>query len=310
MSLTACRECGTAVPANAHACPKCGASLAPVSYAAYRPAPRPPAPPERPWWRTASGWGNAAGWMVIAGACVLFGLFAVRASAAGDRREVEEAEMAREEEHMRRVNAWVQDTLATATLSDSAGRPVPTSARARRMWVTSRMRVERRVWEREIMERHGVKRSMSLDEWLTPRYQADAREYPAVGRYVEGRVAAIAEIEKTFPAWMEARTAALARESGMPAAEIRGLFPPDFGATAMDEARLAGVMLEFHRHFVRVDPRVHHAGGKNLRFEREDDVRAGSALVKTLNDAIAASDRTRESRLAREQAALARAIEA
>lgn len=309
MALTSCRECGTDVPGNAHACPRCGASMAPAALPAYRPAPRPPAPPERPWWRTVGGWMSAAGWTVIVGALALLAFSFVRGSMEAGRRETEKAEVAREEEYRRRVNVYVQDTSANAAVPERAGLSVPASDRARRMWVVSRMLVDRSSREREILERHGVRRTMSMTTWLTPRYQADARAFPEVGRYLEGRAAATAEIRKTSAAWMEERTAALARESGMPVQEIRALFPPDFAGVTEEEARLDDVMLEFHRHFVRVDPRVHHAGGKELRFEREDDVHRGNELVVTVNAATAAADRARERRLAVERAALARAIE-
>lgn len=252
---------------------------------------------------------SAAGWAVVVGALALLVIWFVRGSMEAGRRETEKAEVAREEEYRRSVNVYVQDTSANAAVPGRAGHPVPTSGRAKRMWVVSRMLVDRSSREREILERHGVRGTMSMTTWLTPRYQADARDFPEVGRYLEGRAAATAEIRKTSAAWMEERTAALARESGMPVQEIRALFPADFAGVTEEEARLEEVTLEFHRHFVRVDPRVHHAGGKELRFEREDDVRRGNELVVTLNAASAAADRARERRLAVERAALARAIE-
>lgn len=312
MSLTSCRECGTAVSNHSHACPKCGARMAPVSHAAYRPAPprpappRPPEEPERPRWLTAAGWAAA-----VAG-CVLFALFLFRASAAADRRAAEEAEIAREEEHRRKVDAWIQDTSANAPVPESAGRPVPTSDRAKQMWVISRMLVDRSLWEREVVERHGARDDRSPAAWGTPRYVAyvaNARAYPEVGTYLEGRAAAIAELEKTSAAWVEERTAALARESGMPVSEIRDIFPRDFAGVARDEAPEVDAMLEIHRHLVRVDPRVQHGGGNRLLWEREDDARRFEELLAKQNDAVAASNQARVRRLARERAALSRVIE-
>lgn len=308
MSLTACRECGTAVPAHSHVCTQCGASMAPVSLGAYRPAPPRPPEPARPWWRTVGGWMNAAGWGVIVGVCVLLAVAFVRGSAAAGRRATEKAEVAREEEYMRRVDAWVQDTSANAAVPDSAARPVPTSPRAKRMWVISRMLVDREVWEREVMQRHGVRGRGSPAEWETARYQASARDYPAVGRYLEGRVAAIVEIEKTSAAWMEERIAALARESGMPGGEIRGMLPRDFAGVTPEERREADVMLEVHRHYVRMDPRVRSGGGDQLLYQREEDMRRTNELVAKLHDAYAAAHQARASRLARDRA-LSRAIE-
>jgi hypothetical protein len=308
MSLTSCRECGTAVPANSHACPKCGASMAPVSYAAYRPAPRPPAEPERPWWRTVRGWGGAAGWAVIVGALVLLAVSFVRGSAEAGRRATEEAEMKREQEHLRLVNAWVQDTSVNAPPPDSAGRPAPTSDRAKRMWVISRMLVERSLWEREIMKRHGVGGRGTPAAWDTPRYQASARDYPEVGTYLEGRVAAFAEMEKDSAAWMEERVAALARESGMPASEIREILPRGLSGVTPEERREADVMLEVHRHYLRIDPWVRYAGGERLLYERPDETRVTDALVEKLHAAYAATNQARD-RLTRERVALSHAIE-
>lgn len=306
MPLTSCRECGTAVPAHSHACPKCGARMAPAPHAAYRPAPPRPPEPERPWWKTASGWLTAAGWAVIVAGGVLFALFVVRANAAADRRAAEEAEVAREEEHRREVDAWLRDTSASAPVPESAGRPVPTSAGAKRMWVINRMLVDRSVWEREVMKRHGVEDDKPPPvDWGLSRYTAyvaNARAHPEVGTYLEGRAAAIAEIEKTSAAWVEERTAALARESGMPASEIRDIFPRDFAGAALDEARKVNAMLEIHRHLVRVDPRVQHGGGNRLRWEREDDADRFEELLAKQNDAVAASNQARVRRLARERA--------
>lgn len=309
MSLTSCRECGTAVPANSHACPNCGASMGPVSYAAYRPAPPRPPEPVLPWWQTVGGWGNAAGWAVIVSVLVLIGVAFVRGSAEADRRKVENAEVAREQAYMRVVNAWLQDTTATAPPSESASRPVPASARAKRMWVFSRMLVDRSLWERGIMERHGVKGHRSPAAWDSARYQASARSYPQVGRYVEGRVAALSEIQKASAAWMEERIGALARESGMPAQEIRDLFPSDFAGVTAEEARLADVMRQVHRHYVEMDPRVRPAGGDQLAYQREEDIRRSHEVVAKMHEANAAANQARQRRLDNERAAFARIME-
>ena len=280
--------------------------MAPVPHAAYRPAP-PPRPaaeePKLPRLLT------AVGWVAIAAGCALFAFFFFRGAAASGRRATEKAEVAREVEHMRRVDAWMRDTSANAPVPDSAGRPVPTSDRAKRMWVVSRMLVDRAVWEREVMQRHGAGGYSPPAAWSTPRYWANAGAYPEVRTYLEGRVAAIAEIEKTSAAWVEARTAALARESGMSAREVRDLFPPDFGAAALDEARLAKARLEIHRDLVRMDPQVHHGGGNQLRYDREDDYHRVDALLAKLNDASAYARQARERRVAGEVAALSRVFE-
>jgi hypothetical protein len=262
------------------------------------PSRRPAEEPERP------GWVTAAGWVAVAALCALIALFLFRSSQAAGRRATEKDEVAREEEHMRRVLAWLPDTSASAPVPESP--PPPTSARAKRMWVSGRMLVERKVWERAVMERHGLRGYSEPAAWGTPRYWANARAYPEVGTYVEGRAAVMAEIEKTSAAWMEARTAALARESGMPAREIRAIFPPEFAGAALDEARLADAMLQTHRQLVRIDPRVHHAGGNELRYEREADLQRVDELMATLNDATADYRQARARRYATETAVLSR----
>lgn len=309
MSLTTCRECGTAVPANSHVCPKCGAAMSPVSLAAYRPAPPRPPEPQRPWWRTVGGWGNAAGWVLILGVLALVAVAFVRGSAAAGERKVEKAEVAREEEHIRKVFVWMQDTLTWASVPDSARRPAPTTGRAKRMWAISQMLVDRRAWERQVMERHGVRAYTPPAEMGTVRYQANARDYPAVGRYLEGRAAAIAEIKKTSAAWVEERTAALARESGLPASEIRGLFPPEFGGRAADDALHVNAMLEFHRYHVRVDPRVRPGGGDMLSWQREEDAHRARELAQQVNTAAVFSRQAREQRIANEKAAYSRVFQ-
>lgn len=311
MPLTACRECGAAIPAHSHACPRCGArkgsaapagpvppagSVPPVAPAAYRPPPRRPQEPERSRWRT------AAGWATVVALFAFLGLFVFRLSREADQRALEKDEVAREAEHLRQVSAWMQDTTSTAP--ETADWPVPASARARRMWVINRMLVDRLVWELEVQARHGVKGSSAPAAWATPPYWANARSYPEVGAYVEGRVAALAEIDKTAAAWMEARTAVLARESGMPIGEVRAIFPPDFARAALDEARLADAMLKGHRQAVRMDPRVDHGGGDQLLWDRKEDVDRFKELVNELNAATVHFRQAKARRHATEVAAL------
>jgi hypothetical protein len=240
--------------------------------------------------------------------CAFFAHFIYRMSAEVDGHATEEAEVKREIDHMRLVNLWIQDSSSNAPPPESASRPVPTSDRGKRIWVINRMLVDRSVWEREVMKRHGIKPYGSPPEWLTPRYQANARAYPQVGTFAEGRAASMAEIRKTSAAWMEERTAALARESGIPAGEIRALFPADFASITPEEAGLADAILELHRHLVRIDPRVHHAGGNELRFERQEDIRRLDELVDKVNDAFASSERGRQARMARQTAAFSRVV--
>ncbi|HYH79585.1 MAG TPA: zinc ribbon domain-containing protein [Longimicrobium sp.] len=300
MTLSACRQCGTVVPAYSQACPKCGARLGPVPDAAYRPPPpRPPEQPER------AGWVTVLGWVALVGFCALIALFLFRLSRQVDQREAEAAEVARERDHIVKVSAWLQDTAANAPLPESG--PAPKSERAKRMWVVSRMLVDRDRWEREVLQRHGVA-GKRPEAWGTPRYWANARSYPEVGRYLEHRVAAIEEFEKTSAAWMGGRAAALARESGMSAEAIRGIFPRDFGVMARDDAWEANAMLEIHREAVRMDPRVHHAGGNELRWESEADVNRFGRLLKKLNDASNYSAQARQRRNAQEVAALSRVL--
>jgi len=292
MVLTSCRECGTAVPANSHVCPKCGASMAPVSYAAYRPTPpRPPEEPERHRWLT------AAGWAVLAAMCVLVAFFIFRARAEGRRQATEEAEVAREQEHMRQVIAWMGDTVATAPVPGGARRPAPTSDAAKRLWVVSRMLEDQWVWRRGILERHGASAYRPPRGWDTAPYRADARSFPEVAKYLEGHLAAMMEIERSAPAWTEEHAAALARESGISAREIRDLFSRDFEGVAWDEKALAEARLALHRHCVRVDPRVKHAGGNRMLYEREGDLRRTQELETAVNDAIAQLQQTRAARL-------------
>lgn len=305
MSLTSCRECGAAVPANSHACPSCGAALAPVPYAVYRPAaPRPPEP-KTPWWRTLGG---VVGWAIILGVLAVIVVAFVRGSGEAGRRKVEKAEMAREGEHMRKVFVWMQDST-WALNPDSVRRPVPTSARAKRVWAISQMLVDRRAWEREVMQRHGVEGDTLPAVMETARYQGNARDYPQVGRYLERRAAAIEEIEKTSAAWVQEHVAALARESGLPADEVRGLFPSDFGGRAVDNAGHVNALLEMHRHYVRVDPRVRPAGGDMLSWQREDEAHRANELAARASAAATEAGQARERRNTSEKAAFSRVVQ-
>jgi hypothetical protein len=309
MALTACRDCGTVLPAYAHACPNCGASTAPPVNTVYRPAPPRPPEPERPWWRTGGGWATAAGWAAVVALAAFAGLFVFRLSGEADQKAAAEAEVVREVEHYLEVDAWTRDTSFNAAVPGGARRPVPTSDEAKRMWVMNRMLVDRRVREREIEERHGVRNRRLPEAFETPRYQANARSYPEVGRYLEGRAAALAEMEKTSAAWTEERISALARESGVPAGEIRELLPPGFAGAAPGEERVMAAMLELHRHLVRVDPRLESAGGNMLRAELEDDLRRLHALAGKVQEAAFARAEGLKSKSAEDLAATLRVFE-
>jgi hypothetical protein len=67
-------------------------------------------------------------------------------------------------------------------------------------------------------------------------------------------------------------------------------------------------MLALHRQYVRMDPRVHFAGGDQLRFESEDDIRRVDELAARVSQAIAYSNQEGERRQARAIAALYREI--
>lgn len=286
--------------------------MAPAPVAAYQPqppaAPRAPAPPERPWWRTGRGWGTAAGWVLVAAVFAFGGSFLYRLSGAVDQGATEEAEMKREREHTLVVDAWLGDT-ANAPPPDSTRWPVPTSTRARRLWAANRLLVDRALWGRVVMKRHGITGDTQPAVWATAAFQANAREYPAVAAFVDGRAAAFAELEKASDAWMAERTAALARESGLPAEEIRALLPSDFARHLPEELRLAEAMQQLHRFLVRVDPRVRHAGGNQLRFEREDDARRFHELVVNLERANALTIQAQERRRYGQAAALRRLMQ-
>lgn len=300
MSPTACRECGAALPDGSHACAACGAGMPPVPVAPHRPLPpRPPPEKERPWWRT------AIDWLILAFVCAIVGGLAYALSADADARATEKKEVAREADHLLKVGVWAQDTTSSAPAPKSG--PVPTSARAKRIWVVSRMIVDGSLWRMEIMKRHGLSSQYIPATWGTPRYWANASAYPEVGRFVEGRVAAVAEIEKNAAAWTEGRTVALARESGLPAAEIRKIFPSDYVREASGEAYLADALLKLHRHLVRIDPRV-RLEGSELFFEREEDLRRLEELQAAVRKAAAEAERARQSKLAAEQAALTRVL--
>ncbi|HEX6039689.1 hypothetical protein [Longimicrobium sp.] len=265
--------------------------------------PRPAPPPERPWWRTVGGWLGAAGWVVV-----LAGLFFLCRGIylqyrGADQRALQAAEVKREKEHARKVFVWVQDTLATTLVKGSAGRPAPTTEPAKRVWAVGRMLADRWTWERQILQRHGATAHNPPAAMETVDYQANARAHPAVGRYLESRAAAIAEIEKGSAAWVEEHMAALAREAGMPVEDVRGLFPPEFGSAAADAAPHADALLAFHRHLVRVDPWVRPGGGDDLLWQREDEAHRSSELAARVNAAAVQSARAREQRVLRERAA-------
>jgi hypothetical protein len=211
--------------------------------------------------------------------------------------------MVREDEHVRRAAAWVQDTLPSSVPESG---PVPTSDVAKRIWVIRRMLVDRTVWEREVAERHGIKSFNLPTVWNSPDFQANARAYPEVARYVEGLVAAAEETRTTSPRWIDERTAALARESGVPAAEIAAIFPRDGGGVPEADARAADAMMKAYRHLVNMDPRVQPGGGDRLLYERKDDMFRIHELMQQLNEVRESANEAREQRLASEFSAIPR----
>lgn len=289
MALTACRECGTPMPAYSHACPKCGATTAPGPVAYRPPPPRPPQEPEGSSWRT------AAGWVLLLAVLAVCGIFFYRVSAGIDQHALAETEVKREHEHVLTALAWVQDTLPTTPAPESG--PVPTSPLAKRMWVIRQMLVARAVWEREIRARHGASGFNPPDPWTSVRYQANARSHPALAKWLEGRAAAASEIREASAAWIDERTAALAKESGMPPAEIAAIFPRDHGGVPEAEAELAEAMLEVHRHLVNTDPRVRPGEGNTLLYEREADVLRYNELAQKLDEAAQAANLARTQRM-------------
>lgn len=279
----------------------------PAPVAAYQPQPAPPRPPgqpERPWWRTGRGWGAAAGWVLVAAVFGFGGSFLYKWSGAVDQGAKEEAELARERDHTMVVDAWLGDSSASAPPPDSS--PVPTSTRAKRLWVANRLIVDRALWGRAVMRRHGITGYKQPAVWTSAAFQANARNYPDVAAFVNGRAAALAELEKASDAWMAERTAALARQSGLPAEEIRALMPGDFARHLPEELRLMEAMQQLHRHLVRVDPRVRHAGGNQLLFERDDDARRFQELVLNLDRANALTAQAQERRRYSQAATLRR----
>jgi hypothetical protein len=231
------------------------------------------------------------------------GAFFYRLSTRLDQQALAKAEILQEDEHVRRAVAWVQDTLPS-TVPESG--PVPTSDVAKRMWVIRRMLVDRTLWEREVTERHGIKSFGLPTVWNSAHFQANARAYPEMARYVDGRAAAAAEIQKTSARWIGERTAALARESGVPAAEIAAIFPRDGGGVPEADARLADAMMKAHRHLVNMDPRVQPGGGDLLLYEREDDMLRIRELRRQLSEALHSANEAREQRLASEVYAIPR----
>jgi len=304
MSLAPCRECGTTVPEGSPACPSCGAVVAPAPVVAHRPLPpRPPPPPPRPWWR------SAAEWTVLVAVCVLVGTFLYRQFNTAAQHATEEEEVKREMEHLNRVAVWAQDTTGYAPAPESAGRPVPTSARAKRIWVVNRISVDVTLWRREIMKRHGVKSHGLPPGWLTVRYRANARAHPEVARDLEGRIAASVEIETAAGAWVEKRIVALSRESGLPAREIRQFYRSDLVHMSPGEVPMAQAMLAMHRFLVSIDPRVHHDGENEMRFDREEDLRRFVQLQEEVRDASFAAARVRQAKGATDARALTRAFQ-
>ena len=269
-----------------------------------RPLPPRPAPkPERPWWRT------AVDWAVLVAVCAVVGTFFYRLSTNTDRAVTEKEEVAREIEHLIDLRVWGQDTTGQAPPPASAARPVPTTTRAKRIWVLSRMTVDGTLWTREVMKRHGLASEKLIAAWSTGQYQANARAHPEVGKHLEARLAAITEIDKTAAAWTEEHIAALARESGLPASEIRDIVPPEAVHPAPGAVRLAEALLDLHRHLVRIDPRVEYAGGRELRFQREEDLRRFQELIRAANEAAVALDQARQAKAAAHGAAFNRVIE-
>ena len=103
--------------------------------------------------------------------------------------------------------------------------------------------------------------------------------------------------------------AALARESGLTASEIRDIVPPEPVRPAPGEVQLAEALLALHRHLVRIDPRVEYAGGNELRFQREVDVRRFQELAAAARKAVAAVERGRQTKAATQAAAFNRVIQ-
>jgi hypothetical protein len=258
--------------------------------------------PERPGWRTAFDWA------VLVAVCALVGTFFYRLSVGSDQAATEKAEVAREIEHLIDLGVWGQDTTGKAQPPESAARPVPTTVRAKRIWVMNRMAVDGTLWRRDVMKRHGLTSEKMIAAWETGQYQANARAHPEVGRHLEARLAAITELEKTAAAWTDEHIAALARESALPASEIRDIIPPEPVRPPPGEVRLVEALLEIHRHLVRIDARVEYAGGRELRFQREEDLRRFQQLIAAAGEAAAAVDQGRQAKAAKQAAAFNRLI--
>jgi hypothetical protein len=248
-------------------------------------------------------------WAVLVAVCAVVGTFFYRLSTNTDRAVTEKEEVAREIEHLIDLRVWGQDTTGQAPPPASAARPVPTTTRAKRIWVLSRMTVDGTLWTREVMKRHGLASEKLIAAWSTGQYQANARAHPEVGKHLEARLAAITEIDKTAAAWTEEHIAALARESGLPDSEIRDIVPPEAVHPAPGAVRLAEALLDLHRHLVRIDPRVEYAGGRELRFQREEDLRRFQELIRAANEAAVALDQARQAKAAAHAAAFNRVIE-
>jgi hypothetical protein len=247
--------------------------------------------------------------VILVAVCAVVGTLFYTVSSHADERATEKKEVAREMEHLIDLGVWGQDTTGKAQPPASTGRPVPTTARAKRIWVMNRMAVDGTLWRREVMKRHGLESEKMIAVWVTGQYQANARAHPEVAKHLEARLAAIAEIERTAASWTEERMAALARESGLPASEIRDIVPPEPVRPAPGEVQLAEALLALHRHLVRIDPRVEYAGGRQLRFQREEDVRRFQELNTAAQEAAAAVARGREAKAAAQAAAFNRVIQ-
>jgi hypothetical protein len=237
------------------------------------------------------------------------GRFLYGLSTAADQGATEEAEMKREREHTMVVDAWLAAPTPNTPPPDSTRWPVPTSVRAKRLWVANRLLVDRAAWGHAVMKRHGITGYEQPAAWKTAAFQANARSYPDVAAFVNGRAAALAELEKASDGWMAERTAALSRQSGLPAAEIRALLPSDFARHAPEELRLMEAMQDFHRHLVRMDPRVRPAGGNELRFEDEEDARRFQELAINLDRANALTGEAQAKRLRSQAATLRRLMQ-
>jgi hypothetical protein len=77
---------------------------------------------------------------------------------------------------------------------------------------------------------------------------------------------------------------------------------------APDDAGYVNALLEIHRHWVRVDPRVRPGGGDMLSWQSEDEARRANELATRVNAAAAVARQARERRLDQEVAAVNRLL--